>query len=920
MNTQLLEKTEPFSRPKENRPAGKSPRRKLFDFPAKEKILPFAGILLFSAACHIVAFFCGNYFAVNGSDSVFQTMFFIPFLQKALSAGHGFWSWSYGLGGDAFGGFTYYYTTSPFFYLMLLTAKIGGFALTFANTLRLKLAFSLLKQTLSMAALYVLLKYEGHRTSSSLAGAFVYGGCLCFLWFSLSFDFMTDSFVWLPLCVLGLAVYRRRGRSLLFILSAALCAANSFYFGFISYILILLVILIFASPQGADFREKAADFSTYLWRRLLMLTVALGLSAAAFIPSLAALLTSDRLASPHAVPLFYSLNDLLRMPEQLFAFTGVLGFPLLTLLVLTLPFRKLNSETKRKTVLAAVLFLFYLIPFFGSFFNGFSYISERWLYLFIFAVAWALPNWMEENDRFRSAGLLFFGAAAALDGLCYFTAGMRGMTAIMRRPALRACLAALATVLLLPVLFTVLKKYARSRRAASVLQVVSIITLGAGCVLNSGIYLCMRAPNVNDSSLRSPGLANGEEQALFRSLTPSSNDFYRVIFEGNKLENTPLADGYYGVSTYNSLVDGNLHRYLKRDMNIRNTYVSPSRFSGFDDRLFPESAFAVKYIVAPKGSAVTQYGFEPVRRTPHYIVYQNRYFTGFSLWYEHTVSSRDCTGLDEARKDGLLLRAAKTDGSLSGVPRISVPARNSLTIDWKGAKYAGAALKGGLFIAGKNASVVLPLNNPNNDRDGEILLTLTVKPVNGAGFLLSVNGKSTTKMSESYPYAYPLNRFTFRLRGGAREAVISLSPGRYSLTGIQADFNSYKNYSALVSSVESVKLQNLRVEGGRVSGTVKNGKTGVLALNIPYSRGWSAWVDGKRQTVLKINGMFSGLLLRSGRHQIRLRYTTPGLVPGIAVSAAVAACLVAVCLFSRRKRRQTAGGAHGGDSGDAHPT
>ncbi len=81
-------------------------------------------------------------------------------LFKSFLSHQPFWSWSYGLGGDVFGQFIYYYTTSPFFYLMLLLRKLQLGSWTLGNTLQWKLLFSILKQFLSMCFLYSLLKYE----------------------------------------------------------------------------------------------------------------------------------------------------------------------------------------------------------------------------------------------------------------------------------------------------------------------------------------------------------------------------------------------------------------------------------------------------------------------------------------------------------------------------------------------------------------------------------------------------------------------------------------------------------------------------------------------------------------------------------------------------------------------------------------
>lgn len=58
-------------------------------------------------------------------DALRQFGFFTFLLQHAFKDGNLFWSFDYGLGGDLFGEFSYYYSTSPFFWITLLLPKLS---------------------------------------------------------------------------------------------------------------------------------------------------------------------------------------------------------------------------------------------------------------------------------------------------------------------------------------------------------------------------------------------------------------------------------------------------------------------------------------------------------------------------------------------------------------------------------------------------------------------------------------------------------------------------------------------------------------------------------------------------------------------------------------------------------------------------
>ena len=95
-----------------------------------------------------------NVFSSTG-DALSQFSFFTFLLQHAFKDGNLFWSWDYGLGGDLFGEFSYYYSTAPFFSLTLLLPKLN-----FDQIFEMKLYMSILKSTLAMLFMYGSLRYH----------------------------------------------------------------------------------------------------------------------------------------------------------------------------------------------------------------------------------------------------------------------------------------------------------------------------------------------------------------------------------------------------------------------------------------------------------------------------------------------------------------------------------------------------------------------------------------------------------------------------------------------------------------------------------------------------------------------------------------------------------------------------------------
>ena len=77
-----------------------------------------------------------------------------------------------------------------------------------------------------------------------------------------------------------------------------------------------------------------------------------------------------------------------------------------------------------------------------------------------------------------------------------------------------------------------------------------------------------------------------------------------------------------------------------------------------------------------------------------------------------------------------------------------------------------------------------------------------------------------------------------------------------------------------------------------ISGHIVLTSPQILCIRIPCAAGWSAFADGNRVELLQADTMFSALLLPEGSHDIDLRYQTPGLRLGIAVSLGTLVLLV----------------------------
>ncbi len=95
-----------------------------------------------------------------------------------------------------------------------------------------------------------------------------------------------------------------------------------------------------------------------------------------------------------------------------------------------------------------------------------------------------------------------------------------------------------------------------------------------------------------------------------------------------------------------------------------------------------------------------------------------------------------------------------------------------------------------------------------------------------------------------------------------------------------------------------------KVTAGRGAYSMELASPGVAVFPGNYSRGWGAWVDGKRAKVFEANLFAKGVAVPAGRHTVVLRYLPASFVAGAVASALTVAVLLAAAIAGRRRLRR----------------
>lgn len=728
-----------------------------------------------------------------------------------------------------------------------------------------------------------------------------------------------------------------RGRSFIMMsLVTALMLAANFYFGFqttliaVLYILIRLCFRIRKEGVGKSARQGFTLVGSYL--------LGFAMSAVVLLPVIIAFAQSGRTGAPAGYtdsllhyPLAYYLKlaMLFCAPYDYAAYWSLQSFSPLALFALMLLLSRNRHDALGEEItlkrqlragfLAALVCL--CVPLAGKVFNGLGYVTNRWSYGYAFIVcvitAWALPRFLAPDYPYRKR----MGAA----GLAWAALMLAYGFIAHRLPALdnsgtdfgsvsSANIAPLAGALALGASSLCLILMDKKLRLQNEKAVRAVALLAAFCCLayNAG-YAVVAATS---DSFHENGVYFGiENQCAAASGSIDDGGFYRVN-AGMWSDNQAAMLDYHGTSHYWSMIPNWITgHYVNLELpTMRYTF----RIEGLGSDSYLDGLASVGYSLRNAASVQTivPYGHElsgTVEQADGDTVeiYANRYALPMGYVFESAMTMEEYLQLNPVEKRMALASCAVLEEA--GETPAFKGEITAETLDWELASAEGVELRDGEIRAEKGGSITLRFNGkPDSETYLRIAAPVLAETTEESGLtirLYSENGANSMNVIN------PGGNFNYSQQGST--ASLGYSAEGLSECTLMFPSAAVLRFDALEiigapAQVYRGAMEELLLRGGwepeialnSLSGSIELESSGILQVSVPWAPGWTARVDGEEAQPMRVGGMYMGLRLDAGAHEIELRYETPGLRPGAWISLAgfLAAMALGAAVQLRRRR------------------
>lgn len=763
--------------------------------------------------------------------------FTVEFMEKLKHGESLLYSWNVGIGTNFIALFAYYLAT-PINWLLLLIPETAvlefmGYGIIFKIGLcGLSMAYYLKKKYSTNS--YAIVLFAVCYALSGYIAAYNWN----VMWL--------DCIVLAPLIMLGIEQIINEGKGYLYCICLGLCIFTNYYISIMicMFSVIYFVALYIITPVkegGPGYIRRFLNFALYS-------LLAGGFAAILLIPAASALqLTASADSTfPSQLTNYFSTIDMLA--RHLISVDTELGldhWPNIycgVAVVILLPLYIMNNKTPAKEKIAKIVILFifllsYCLNIPNYIWHGFHYPNslpcrQSFLYIaLLLSMCFEAVHHIKECSKKQIAGAFWMGLVFIL--ICEKFIEHEDFT--YNTFLLSGIFIAVYALLLY------LYRQGRIQIAAIALVAISLVSVETAVnMLDTGMSTVTRSAYIQN-------LDSYEE--LVKYADTISDDFYRIEKFSRKTKNDAALAGFNSASVFSSTANSNVTAFYTRMGMEGNT------------------------------NAYCYQGATPLSQALLSIKYM---FTESSIndpLYSTLSSNGNVT----------LLQCRNTLGLGFMLPK-------NIEDVWSYSNGSPIDVQNGFSYANAGGALLEQIDATNNGGSYTIIPTeaqrIFIYIPRSDVTTVTVSSNSSTKTYENLNRGYLIDAGYCQ----ANETITVSNSNGNNFTLHAYEFN-YDNYNSLINSLNEHAFiyDNDKSSQTHIYGTITADSAGIMYTSIPYEKGWTVKVDGKKAETFALADTMLAINLEPGTHSIELSYFPDGLALG-AVITLISTLLIAAAI------------------------
>lgn len=822
-----------------------------------KRYYPFLLIIVVLLLTHLHTFITNEGMMVFFGDSYEQQLqYYLGGWERLHNLDFSLWDWSLGFGASYFS-HVFYFATSPFFLITLFFDKaIIPNLFIYLNMLKLFLIF-----LFSYLWLSKLTKDKLSITIGSIVLTF--SGWVVFFY---HYNHFLDAFLLYPFILFGIEEYLQENRVSKYTIALALLGIINYYFlyMFVLFIFLYTIFRYLVINKNFELKHLIKSFLTVF----LFSLIGVGLSSFILIPSVINILGAPRIQSLETSSLFSLISalDIYRYISSIFSpvvqrfdptsyisiasdpgigWSG--GVSLYSSIIFPFAFMQifyLKNKRERFLLLAFYSFLLVLACFTFTYRILQGSFDVRWFYMFTLLNVYIITRYFscfDTSKKIEKHVIKSIVSIIILNSLIFVYSYLSQLYSSPKFLRFSLLFLSLNILFNLSILFFV--KHANFKK-----YILFVVVVESLFTFQLPIWLDPPIENEKLIVFTKPSF----DQSAFDYLNDIDQGFYRVISDNYTYtsQNDPFARYYKGTSFYESIYNFEQEEFLNR---FKSTWSMPVNFGRTNTNFIT----SVKYYISEEDNHLPPYGFDYLTTINNSKIYENRYYIELGFTLEDTLSTEKFTELTYIDQDRLFLNYVICEDSTN-----------------TNFKYLDELVSFAQWVYLDR--YYLEIDTNKNDT------LIYIENIDIPAFSVNyIKNGEFYKKEKFWQYQY----FTIFLNKNASFNAIEIfkeniynSPNGYNIY-VADDLDFYDSWYSELNTFYDVEVDKDHITG-RINVDNKN----TLATSIPYDKGWSVYVDGKKIDYKKVNLGFIGFEIDKGEHIIEFKFFPRGLKIGLIIS------------------------------------
>ncbi len=863
------------------------------------------------------------------------------------------WEWGLGLGSDVITTLSYYVFGDPFALVSIffpVEVAEQGYALSI-----------IIRFFVSGVTFCVYSRKMKCERWCAVVAAILYAFCAFSVHSGVRHPYFINPMIYFPLILLGVEKVFRKESPIVLILSVFVAAISNFYFFYMLVIFTVLYVLV----RLLSVKEKRVlkDICQQLFKIGVFAFIGVLLSAVLFLPNVMAFLGNTRVNDAYEFEWLYTLAEYEKFIGSFIGNDAAMPWAFVGMAPIAYLATGVSFIQRKKENLWAIWFvvlqiIFLLFPVFGHIFNGFGYVSNRWVFIWAFSISFLfakkLPELLNLTTKEKGYLSVWYGFYAVV---CISLEKSRREDVLVGVVSL---LVSLAFVWCAP--FIKNKSFKKVEISGKLVKQAAVLLLVFTFIQQIGYQRYSHLEGDYLEEFHDLTTANKQlyEEGFSLVGDIDDKDFYRIenITVSNPLRNYPANEGKSSSMAYWSLVNPNVINFIE----LNNAYEKQAHCNkGFQSRSLLLPLLSAKYFVATdtnvnKYETLIPFSYEYIKETTietvdfedkSYYLYKTANTLPFGFTYDEFITEEKYKKMSIAERQQSTLQAAVVEEPLEDL-KVNKTTFTDQKLDYTITQNQNIDIVNNIYtVKERNSRLILKCDVPENCELYVYLSGVGFESINeydlkDEEFFEKLTQYDKVKIEHSKKYWQPATATTFTCKGGnVSSTAIHFTENNKYATGRQnylinlgyeeetrdrvtisfEEIGEYRfnkiiliaqpmdNFYENIRKLSEDSLTNVKMSSNKITGKINLAEKKLLCLSLPYSEGWKCYVDGEEVETIKTNIMQTGVMLNPGFHNIELIYRTPYLLEGallslIGVLGTVAICVVYVVTKKKQKNKR----------------